>query len=297
MTKLPQSKALSLASQRRRIALAATILIGSWALLLAAGLHHVEDASQPWDWRVYVQAGSGFFDGSLYSDYGLCELCAYRYSPVMAPILGVLTSVGLEVWRIAHLLVLVVLPLPVALATILTWGFWWEFSTGHLTVFSFVLGFAAMRGNRWAAIGFIALALLMPKPLFVPVSVWLLWKLPGIRWPVAVLFVVHALAVLATGYAGDWVAALLTGTTDLGTKIDYGPARLIGAWWVLIGLPLAVWLTWKGRLGFASLAASPYWLPYYLVLVLWELVPKQRPQQVGDGACQARGRLRRGAWL
>ena len=40
---------------------------------------------------------------------------------------------------------------------------------------------------------------------------------------------------------------------------------------MVIGLPLAAWLTWKGRLGLASLAASPYWLPYYLLMLLLEL--------------------------
>lgn len=46
--------------------------------------------------------------------------------------------------------------------------------------------------------------------------------------------------------------------------------------WVPIGLALAAWLTWKGRLGYASLAASPYWLPYYLLFALLELVRRDQ---------------------
>lgn len=46
--------------------------------------------------------------------------------------------------------------------------------------------------------------------------------------------------------------------------------------WVPIGLALGAWLTWKGRLGLASLAVSPYVLPYYLVMALLELVPQDR---------------------
>jgi len=45
----------------------------------------------------------------------------------------------------------------------------------------------------------------------------------------------------------------------------------MGSLWVPIGLVLAAWLTWRGRLGFASLAASPYWLPYYLFMPFLEL--------------------------
>jgi hypothetical protein len=52
-----------------------------------------------------------------------------------------------------------------------------------------------------------------------------------------------------------------------------GPAKLIGVLWVAIGIPLAVVLTRFRRLGLAGLAASPYWLPYYLLFLLLELRP------------------------
>ena len=57
------------------------------------------------------------------------------------------------------------------------------------------------------------------------------------------------------------------------------------AWfrWLLIGVPLATWLTVKGRPGFASLAASPYWLPYYLLFLLLEL-PRSRVKRPVEGA-------------
>jgi hypothetical protein len=54
---------------------------------------------------------------------------------------------------------------------------------------------------------------------------------------------------------------------------NLGPSALIGWAWVPIGLALGAWLTWKGRLGLASLAVSPYVLPYYLVMILLELSP------------------------
>jgi hypothetical protein len=37
---------------------------------------------------------------------------------------------------------------------------------------------------------------------------------------------------------------------------------------VPIGLTLAAWLTWRGKLGLASLAASPYWLLHYFLILM-----------------------------
>ena len=50
----------------------------------------------------------------------------------------------------------------------------------------------------------------------------------------------------------------------------------------IAGLALAVWLTWQGRLGFASLAASPYWLPHYLLMGLLEAQPNKYAQNSGE---------------
>ncbi len=78
-------------------------------------------------------------------------------------------------------------------------------------------------------------------------------------------------ASLGTGHGGDWLLSLRQTGQELGSIEDLGPALLIGVWWVPIGLALGAWLTVKGRLGLASIAASPYWLPYYLLMGLLEL--------------------------
>jgi hypothetical protein len=51
---------------------------------------------------------------------------------------------------------------------------------------------------------------------------------------------------------------------------NFGPSQFIGLAWVPIGIGLAAWLTWRNRLGLASLAISPYWLPYYFLVLLLE---------------------------
>jgi hypothetical protein len=85
------------------------------------------------------------------------------------------------------------------------------------------------------------------------------------------MVVVSIVLVAATGYGGAWVDALIGVPASVqGTSRDIGPARLVGYWWIVVGAALAVWFTVRGRLGLASIAASPYWLPQYLLMLLLE---------------------------
>jgi hypothetical protein len=115
----------------------------------------------------------------------------------------------------------------------------------------------------------------------LPVAAWLLWKRPEWRLPFVAAFAAHAGAVFAMGWSADWLRALLAAGGDVAIPSNVGPSRFVGIIpWLCIGLPLAIWLTIKGRVGFASLAASPYWLPYYLLMPLLEILrlpgPKDR---------------------
>jgi hypothetical protein len=66
--------------------------------------------------------------------------------------------------------------------------------------------------------------------------------------------------------AAQMIARLFAGSTsEIEWMFNVGPSRWLGAWWLLAGIPLAAWLTWRGRVGLASLAVSPYLLPYYLM--------------------------------
>jgi hypothetical protein len=49
---------------------------------------------------------------------------------------------------------------------------------------------------------------------------------------------------------------------------NLGPSRWLGYWWLLAGVPLGAWLYWRGKVGWAGLAISPYVWSYYL---LWTL--------------------------
>lgn len=115
------------------------------------------------------------------------------------------------------------------------------------------------------------MTLLMPRPLMLPVAASLLLYRPEWRIPFALAFVGHAGAVLATGWADEWLTMLASSTTETDSGLNLGPSRFIGLWWIALAFPAAAWLTWRGRLGWASLLAAPYWLPYYLLLPLLEV--------------------------
>ena len=62
------------------------------------------------------------------------------------------------------------------------------------------------------------------------------------------------------------------GVKDVANTFNLSPSRFVGAWWMLIGLPLGAWLVLRGRIGWASMAISPYLLPYWVQMLGLELV-------------------------
>jgi hypothetical protein len=185
---------------------------------------------------------------------------------------------------------------------LITFPLWFDIQTGNLMIFVAVTGFWAIRGSRMAIGLFLLLTLLVPRPLMLPLAIWILWTRPAWRLPFVGLFVAHAAIVIVSGYAGEWLDALFRVGPELTSDYNYGPSRFIGLLWIPIGIVLAAWLTWRGRLGLASMAISPYWLPYYFLMLLLEAAQvrqeseiRQRPESqwsvgglVGSGTEQRR---------
>lgn len=220
------------------------------------------------DWANFIEAAERSDDGTLYE---FNELYAYRWSPVAAWILGFVTLTPLWLWQVLHVAVLPLLrSWWLVVACLITFPLWFDIQTGNLMIFIAVTGFLAMRGNGLATALFLVLTLLVPRPLMFPLAAWILWNRPTWRLPFLLLFAAHAALVVASGYGGDWLSALFAVGPELTNDFNYGPSRFIGLVWVPIGTGLAVWLTLRGRLGLASLAASPYWLPYYFLMLLVE---------------------------
>ena len=226
----------------------------------------------PVDWNLFVIAAHRISQGA--NPYGFAVAGeAYRWSPVAAWAFVPVSSLGPTVWRLLHVAAALALPdRRLSLVVLLSWPFWFDFATGNLMIAVLLLAMYALRGSRLAALGFLALTLLVPRPLMLPVAAWLLWKRPDLRMPAIALFVFHGLAVLVMGWGSEWIGgSWQRRRRRSASAFDVGPARLIGAWWIPIGLVLAAILTWRGRLGWASLAISPYWLPYYLMMPLLEV--------------------------
>ena len=226
----------------------------------------------PVDWVLFTTAGERISAGIDPYDFSVAGE-SFRWSPLAAWLFDSLAPMGTLGWRLLHVLALLFIPdRRLALLTLLSWPFWFDLATGNVMTFVFVLALWALRGGRAASVGIIAVAILVPRPLMLPLVIWLLWKRRGLwRWGIGLL-AAHAGALLVTGWTAEWLARLLeTGTSQIGIPFDVGPARLIGLAWVPIGLALSAVLVWRGRVGWASLAASPYWLPYYLFMPLLEL--------------------------
>ena len=228
-----------------------------------------------YDWWLIQEAHERIGTGSMYvwgasAPHG-SDIYLYRYSPLLPAIMAPLLDYGLQVWRLLHVAALIALPSPIAAIALLAGPFWFDVAHGNFLTFAFVAAWLALAGNRFAMGAYFTLSLLIPRPLMLPVVVWLLWREPQSRPVFLGVFSVNLLLVVLTGELLPWAVALVGGGDQIGSFYDIGPSALIGVWWLPFGLALAAWLTWKGRLGLASLAVSPYVLPYYLLMGLLEI--------------------------
>jgi hypothetical protein len=218
------------------------------------------------DFRAYQAASERVWTGGLYVHEGDYN---FRYSPVAAYLFTALRPVDAAVWRLLHVVAALALPTwPMRVLVLASWPFFFDVQLGNLLTFILLVGAYALRGNRLATLTFLALTLLAPRPLVLPLAGWLLWRQPGVRWPFVAMFTVHAGLVLLSGWGDEWISKLLASTDEIESAFNVGPTALIGPWWFLVGIPFGAWLFWRGWVGLAGLAVTPYVLPYYLMLAL-----------------------------
>jgi len=224
------------------------------------------------DWDVYVNGSQGDL--------------VYRYSPLLVPFFDLIAPIGYLGWTALHFAVLLLLPGRLALIALIMAPFWNDIYNGNTMTFVAVAAVLAVRGNRWGTLAFLTLAVLMPRPVMLPVLGYLLWTRREWVIPFAGIAAVHALAVVATGQWETWISTLVgTGLNDIGAGADLGPSRFLGLWWYPAGLAGALWLTVKGHIGWASIFATPYWLLPYGLMLLLEAVPRPSAQ-ASRGAAQ-----------
>lgn len=205
----------------------------------------------------------------------------FRYSPVAAWLFSGLTYLGYWPWFALHVAVLWLLRFspPLIVLTVVSWGWWLDAMMGNAFTFIFVAGLLAVRGSRGWALVYLALLCLMPRPVQMPLAIWLVWKMPDVRLPAAAIIVTHGVLALLSGELGAWVRILASTASDP-AGYNLSPTALIGLAWLIVGVPLSIWLTWKGRVGWAGLAITPYVFPIYWLMPLidlryWRQVPRR----------------------
>lgn len=223
------------------------------------------------DWVVFEETGRRVLSGRLY-DFDVVDGVTYNYlySPLVA--YAFVVPIGLAPWLALHFAVLLTLPRQLILLTLVTFPFWLDLYNGGVMVFLFVAAWHAVHGSRLGAVSFLALCLLIPRPVLLPALVWVLWKQPASRLPFLGMLAVNGVALLASGWGAEWIVTVVTqGALYTGVERDFGPTRIFGPAWIPVGLVLAAWLTYRGRIGFASIPVAPYWTPQYAMMLLLEL--------------------------
>lgn len=196
----------------------------------------------------------------------------WRYSPLMLPVVSIMVAGGPWVLGLVHL---------AAVATLARLGgwmiwlvalsafFWVDLIVGNVFTLVAVAGAFAIAGSRSGALLYVLLSLLMPRPVQIPLVLWLVWRRPELRIPIALIFVFHAAAVVASGFAIPWLGSLFGSLSQMAEPFSVGPARIVGVWWLVIGIPVAALMVWRGSArvaALAGLAASPYLLPQHLLM-------------------------------
>lgn len=223
------------------------------------------------DWQTITALPAAIERGAIYD---LVTPVPFVWSPVAAWMMAGAVLFGYWPWILVHVASVFLLRSPLLIGLVLvSYGFWFDAAQGNTVTFVLVAGMLALAGSRWAAITYFALLILMPRPLMAPLAVWLVWHDRSLLRPFAVMFAIHAVVVVASGYALSWPAALMA--YEISPGITIGPTAILGKWWLLFGIPLGAWLTWRGHLGWAGLAVSPYITPQYVIWPLLELVRRQ----------------------
>lgn len=228
------------------------------------------------DWQLWLSLPDKIATGTLYAQTGET---VYVWSPVIAPIMALAPFIGYWVWAALHVAVVFLLRDWRLIGFMLvSWGFWIDVIGGNTFGFVLVAGALALAGSRPAALVYLVLCIVMPRPIQLPLAVYLLWTMPGLWRTAGVALALHSLAVVATGYFDEWIGAMLAQHGPPSGNL--GPTAFLGRAWLIVGIPLAAWLTWRGRVGWAGLAVSPYILPAYLVTPVWELTDHSGPDRV-----------------
>src|SRR5687768_8479051 len=102
---------------------------------------------------------------------------------------GVFVPLGYSLWFGLHLAVVPLLPDWRLIAlTLVSLAYWIDAVLGNSIVFSFVAGAVALGGSRWGSLAYLALFVLIPRPVQAPLALFILWRKPDMRIPFGIMF-------------------------------------------------------------------------------------------------------------
>jgi hypothetical protein len=229
----------------------------------------------PWfDWHNYEIAVGNLLSGQPLYDPGWTNGTPWLYSPLLAWLLVPVVPFGFAASVAIHGAALAALRDRWLIAAVaVSWPWWTDVTAGNLFGVVFVLGYLAIRGEKWAEYGYLAACLLMPRPLQFPLAAWLLWKRPPLRLPALALTAGTLGLLLLTGRGFEWGGFLATSAGPLYAtpNYSYSPTQWFGISWLLISAPIAAFALWRGWVGLSGLIVSPYLIPSYFLVFFWDL--------------------------
>ena len=222
----------------------------------------------PHDWAAFTELPARVTQGTMYEPgywFVWSPVAAWLLAYVIVP-LGYSWSLGL------HLASVVLMrSWKFGVLSLLTVPLWVDTIGGNTFVFAFVAGAVALRGGRWGALSYLAICCLMPRPVQAPLALWLLWHRPETRFPFAVMVLATVGMAAWANLLDDWVTVLTAlGLSNSDHFANLAPTKVFGSAWLLVGIPAASWLTAQGRPGLAGLMLTPYALPGYVIVLLWD---------------------------
>ena len=222
------------------------------------------------DWNVWAELPARLAAGTLYDHGGSYT---WAWSPLAAWLIAaVVLPLGPWAWASLHFAVLPFLQAPrLMLLVVSSYPFWMDTLMANTFTFSAIAGYVAWRGSRWAALAYLVLLVLMPRPVQLPLAALLLWRDRSLLWPFVVMVTIGAATTMASGYALDWARVLAgIGIAYPSPEFNLSPTRLVGPAWLAVGIPLAIWLAVRKHPGWAGLAMTPYLVPQYLLILIME---------------------------
>lgn len=221
------------------------------------------------DWQLWTNLPGAIERGAIY-DIGPLP---FVWSVPAAYLMAGVSFLGYWPWFALHFAAVGLLWRTPLLAVLMaaSWPLWVDAAEGNTFAFIAVVGVLAVNGSRAGGIAYLVLCALIPRPVQLPLALWLVWSRPDLRIPALAAGAVVLAASI--GQVGEWAHAVRA----YEPPFNMSPTHFFGpAWWV-VGLPLAAWLSWRGKLGLAGLAISPYVMPYYLLVAVFHTPRRDNP--------------------